>query len=228
MDRPTQKIPMGDKDDEHRQNIQENEKENDSKPNGGEQSLDDFRKDEEEEMTSFEKELLSTHNERRRMNRSTVQKQSTLVGETIDLEDSENDKEDIGEEKSQADAEEMEEGWRNALQQSVLATILLEEERDIAWEYKHKKRKGDSIERINDDKRERLEETAIDAISRIKMEIYTYVEVDGWWLPDIRNALNIKSWKLIVRILGDLRIFPYLQKGPCDTLYGKVAPVNSM
>uniref|UniRef100_A0A6P7FRQ4 Cilia- and flagella-associated protein 251-like n=1 Tax=Diabrotica virgifera virgifera TaxID=50390 RepID=A0A6P7FRQ4_DIAVI len=172
---------MGEKDDEHRQNIQENEKENDSKPNREEQSLDDFRKDGEEEMTSFEKELISTHNERRRMNRSTVQKQSTLVGETIDLEESENDEEDIGEEKSQEDTEEMEEGWRNALQESVLSIVLLEEERD-GGSINTKKRKGDSIERINDLKREGLEksikfpnETRKEKINRKLQELFEKV-----------------------------------------------------
>uniref|UniRef100_A0A6P7GMR4 Golgin subfamily A member 6-like protein 22 n=1 Tax=Diabrotica virgifera virgifera TaxID=50390 RepID=A0A6P7GMR4_DIAVI len=114
------------------------------------QSPDDLKW--EEGMNSFERELINSHKKKQKMNRSTAPKQSTLVGDEM-LESSENDDDEIGEERSQEEVEKIEKGWQN-IQERVLASFLLDDET-----MNKKKRKGDSLERINDLKRERLEES---------------------------------------------------------------------
>ncbi|XP_050505428.1 DNA ligase 1-like [Diabrotica virgifera virgifera] len=91
------------------------------------------------------------------MNRSTVAKQSTLVEEEM-KEYSENEEEQIGEKQSQEEeVDNIKEGWQS-IEESVLATIFLDEYQDGEI-INNKKRKAESMERINDLKRERLEES---------------------------------------------------------------------
>ncbi|XP_050518989.1 arginine and glutamate-rich protein 1-B-like [Diabrotica virgifera virgifera] len=108
-------------------------------------------------MNSFERELVRRHDRQQKMNRSTVANQSTLIEEKM-KEYSENEKEQIGEKQSQEEeVDNIKEGWQS-IEESVLATIFLDEYQDGEI-INNKKRKAESMERINDLKRERLEES---------------------------------------------------------------------
>ncbi|XP_050516275.1 uncharacterized protein LOC126891137 [Diabrotica virgifera virgifera] len=146
-----------DNNDDHRRDNMNNATETEKK-NREEQSQDDLIKElEGEMMNSFERELVRRHDRQQKMNRSTVAKQSTLVEEEM-KEYSENEEEKIGEKQSQEEeVDNIKEGWQS-IEESVLATIFLDEYQDGEI-INNKKRKAESMERINDLKRERLEES---------------------------------------------------------------------
>ncbi|XP_050505278.1 arginine and glutamate-rich protein 1-like [Diabrotica virgifera virgifera] len=137
----------GVREDDHRRDTDnETDMENENRKK---QSPDDLKW--EEGMNSFERELINTFKKKQKMNRSTAPKQSTLVGDEM-LENSEDDDDEIGEERSQEEVEKI--GDIQNIQQNVFASFLLDDET-----MNKKKRKGDSLERINDLKRKRLEES---------------------------------------------------------------------